>query len=76
MTTKGQVTVPAEVRARLGLTAGTKIEFTEEGGRYLISVKRGRSADLAGFLPRPEVPVTLEEMRLGIAEGAAMGAGL
>ncbi|MBI2171854.1 MAG: AbrB/MazE/SpoVT family DNA-binding domain-containing protein [Chloroflexi bacterium] len=34
MTTKGQVTVPKEVRERLGLRPGDELEFTEENGVF------------------------------------------
>lgn len=34
MTSKGQVTLPAEIRKRLGLTAGDKLSFViEDEGR-------------------------------------------
>ena len=36
MTTKGQVTIPIEVRRRLGLRAGDELEFTEENGVYYL----------------------------------------
>jgi AbrB family looped-hinge helix DNA binding protein len=76
MTTKGQITVPAEVRARLGLEAGSKVDFAEQDGGYLLSVKTIRGADLAGILPKPETPVSLEQMERAIAEGAIEGAAL
>jgi AbrB family looped-hinge helix DNA binding protein len=39
MNSKGQVTVPAEVRAEHGWQPGDEFEFAEENGRvYLISV--------------------------------------
>ncbi len=34
MTSKGQVTIPIEVRKRLGLRTGDELEFTEENGLY------------------------------------------
>jgi AbrB family looped-hinge helix DNA binding protein len=76
MTTKGQITVPAEVRARLGLTAGAKVVFTEHEDGYVMSVKGISGADLAGSLPKPSTPVSLEEMERGIAAGAVAGAAL
>jgi AbrB family looped-hinge helix DNA binding protein len=76
MTSKGQITVPVEVRARLGLTAGARVEFIEHESGYLISAKPLRGADLAGLLPRPAVPVPLEQMERDIADSAVEAAGL
>lgn len=36
VTSKGQVTVPKEVREKMGLSVGDEIEFVEEDGKYLI----------------------------------------
>ena len=36
MTSKGQVTVPVDVRRRLGLKSGDKVEFRERGGETII----------------------------------------
>jgi AbrB family looped-hinge helix DNA binding protein len=32
ITSKGQVTIPKEIRERLGLLPGTEVEFTERNG--------------------------------------------
>ncbi len=40
VTSKGQVTIPKELRRRLGIRKGTVLEFRVEGG-VLIAVKLG-----------------------------------
>lgn len=41
ITTKGQVTIPQDVRERLGLLPHTEVEFTVERGAAVIRPKRG-----------------------------------
>ena len=57
ITTKGQVTVPKEVRERLGLRPGDELEFIEENGVYRLRKRvdpevfkkyRGYLKELAG----------------------------
>ena len=62
---KGQVTVPREVRARLGLKTGDKLTFTLlSDGTVIMRAKTQRLADLAGLLTRPGQPtVAIEDMR-------------
>jgi AbrB family looped-hinge helix DNA binding protein len=40
LTEKGQIVIPAEIRARHGLTAGTQVEFVDEGGVIRLIVRR------------------------------------
>jgi AbrB family looped-hinge helix DNA binding protein len=40
LTEKGQVVIPAEIRARHGLTPGTQVEFVDEGGTIRLVVRR------------------------------------
>ena len=40
VTAKGQVVIPAEIRARHGLTPGTQVEFVDEGGTIRLLVRR------------------------------------
>jgi AbrB family looped-hinge helix DNA binding protein len=40
LTEKGQIVIPAEIRARYGLTAGTQVEFVDEGGVIRLVVRR------------------------------------
>ncbi len=80
MTTKGQVTVPAEIRRRLGLRPGEKVSFEDAGD--FIKVRRHGSVieRTAGILARPgQQPLSAEEMRQvaarAIAEEAATRGG-
>lgn len=34
MTSKGQVTIPKDIRRRMGLRPGDRVEFVEEDGHY------------------------------------------
>lgn len=71
MTSKGQITIPKDVRDDLGLEAGTKVSFVRLGpGDYRLRVKRGSVMDLAGMLHYDGPPITIEEMDEAIAQGA------
>jgi len=64
MTVKGQVTMPREIRNRLGLKSGDKVAFTMlSDGTVVVRPKTRRLVDLAGSLTRPGQPsVSVEEM--------------
>jgi len=51
LTAKGQVVIPAEIRARYELTPGTQVEFVDEGGVIRLIVRRrlARSDPEAGY---------------------------
>ena len=73
MTSKGQITVPKEVRDDLHLTTGSKVLFVKlRHGQYRIIPRTGKIQDLAGMLFDPnEPPMTIEEINEAIAEGGA-----
>lgn len=74
MTSKGQTTVPKEIRQQLNLRPGDKVFWHLEAGRIVLRAKTRSINDMAGMLHRPgQRPVTLEEMDEAIAEGAAEG---
>jgi len=73
MTTKGQVTIPLDVRQRLGLDAGDRIEFVElESGGYAIKPAIEDVRSLKGLLRKPAKPVSVEDMNTAVR---ARGAG-
>lgn len=72
MTSKGQTTVPKEVREYLGLSEGAQVEWIMEDGKATVRPRTLRAVDLAGFLgPSPVGPVSVEDMNDAIAEAAA-----
>ena len=64
LTSKGQVTVPREIRDRLGLASGDKLAFTLlSDGTVVMRAKTWRLIDLAGTLTRPGQPqISIEQM--------------
>ena len=71
VTSKGQITIPVEVRRDLGLRPGSRVDFirTESGG-YEFRAKTGSVRALEGMFGPQNRVVTLEEMDEAIAEAA------
>jgi antitoxin PrlF len=67
MTTKGQITVPKEIRMQLRLKPGDRVRFIIEsdGKVRMWPAKRDISA-LRGVLPKPRRVATLEEIDAAI----------
>jgi antitoxin PrlF len=65
LTSKAQVTVPREIRDRLGLASGDKLAFTMlSDGTVVMRAKTRRLIDLAGTLTRPGQPkVSVAQMK-------------
>ena len=69
MTSKGQTTVPAEVRDILSLKPGDKIRYIHRKGEVTIKAKNKRAIDLLGKFHDPDrAPITIDEMKDGIGE--------
>ena len=69
VTAQGQISVPAEVRRKLGVGPGSVLEWEEEGGKVVVR-RAGRYTweDMrrALFPKGPPKPRTLEELKEGI----------
>jgi AbrB family looped-hinge helix DNA binding protein len=72
VTTKGQITIPKEIRDYLKLETGSKVEFViDESGNVKIVPLNVPIEALSGVLHRPGMKTaTIEEMEAAIAEGA------
>jgi antitoxin PrlF len=72
VTSKGQITLPKEVRDRYGIKPGDSVEFIEEAGRTWMRARNVRAVDLAGILHRPGMtPLTVKEMDEAIMDAVA-----
>lgn len=68
VTSKGQITIPADIRQALGLTAGERVVFTRiEDGATIMRGKTRSILDLRGMLKpaRGTRKVAAEDMRIG-----------
>jgi AbrB family looped-hinge helix DNA binding protein len=69
LTAQGQISVPATVRAKLGIGPGETLEWSEEDGRIVVR-RAGRysSTDMhrALFGKRLPQPQSLEELKAGV----------
>lgn len=71
ITSKGQITIPMKVRSDMGLAAGDRVEFVRmEDGHYAVVPASHSIKALKGIVPRPDKPVSLEDMQAAIAAGA------
>lgn len=63
VTTKGQVTIPVEIRRRLGVAAHDKVAFVLDDDQVRL-VRRGSVvAQTAGIFKTSQPPLTAEELR-------------
>ena len=70
ISSKGQVTVPLEVRRRLGLHEGDRVEFVNEGGRVVLRPSRPEKnpfeafvGALPAFSSRQEINAWVRDLR-------------
>lgn len=72
ITSKGQLTIPKEIRETLNLHTGDKVEFyVDENGHVEIVPITASVKALKNILPPPKKSATLEEMEEAIRKGAS-----
>ncbi len=73
VTSKGQVTIPKEIRDYLKLDAGSKVDFViDSDGQVKVIPLNVPNQALSGILYRPGMrAATIQEMEEAIAEGAS-----
>lgn len=72
LSSKGQLTIPADVRADLRLNAGDRVSFERaEDGSYRIRAVKGDIMRLAGMLKHDGPTVSIEDMNEALLDHAA-----
>jgi antitoxin PrlF len=72
ITSKGQITIPIEIRTELGLKAGDQVFFSKNAqGRYVLYPKNGSVKALKGMFGKFPRALSIEEINEAIARGAA-----
>lgn len=72
VTSKGQITLPAELRAKLGLFPGSRVHFEEQAdGSFLIRRKTGDVRELRGIVKHNGPPASIEEMNGAIGKAVS-----
>lgn len=72
LTSKGQTTIPFEVREFLNLKPGDRLRYIQRDGVVELRAKTGRAVDLAGMFHNPGMsPQSVEEMDRSMAGAIA-----
>jgi AbrB family looped-hinge helix DNA binding protein len=68
LTAQGQISVPAEVRNRLGLAPGSVLEWQEEQGQYIVRRAGRHTSEQVheALFPKPPKTATLSELKTAI----------
>lgn len=62
ITNRGQITIPAEIREKLHLVAGNKMEFLVKDEQIIMLPINKSIKSLKGILPKPDFTLTCNEM--------------
>lgn len=74
MTSKGRVTIPLDIRKKLGLGQGVRVNFVDLGNnQFGIMAAVEEVTSLKGLVRKPVSRVTLTTMNQSIAERGAKG---
>ena len=71
ISSKGQITIPVEIRNGLGLSPGDKINFIMQGESVMFVPSTKSISALKGMITAPKTPVTLEDMKTTIKSRAS-----
>lgn len=72
LTTKGQITIPAEVRFALKVDTGDRVEFVQIAPDRFEFVAANRSVtELKGMFGKPSKSVSIDDMNKAIAKRGA-----
>lgn len=72
LTSKGQITIPVDVRNELKVDAGDRVEFVQIApGRYEFVAATQSVTELKGMFGKPQKAVSIDAMNKAIAQRGA-----
>ncbi|MEO6363296.1 MAG: AbrB/MazE/SpoVT family DNA-binding domain-containing protein [Caldimonas sp.] len=71
VSSKGQIVIPAAVRADMGAQPGTRVAFVKTVEGWLLKPATRPITALKGIVPKPPKPVSIEDMNRAIASAAS-----
>lgn len=71
LTAKGQVTIPKEIRDRLGLKPGDRVKFFIDAHGTAVMLPMRPASVLRGIVKHRGKPVTIEEMDEAVLDAVA-----
>jgi antitoxin PrlF len=72
LTSKGQITIPADVRRALNVQTGDRVEFVQvQPGRFELVAATRSVRELKGMFGKPARSLTVEDMNRVVAEEGA-----
>jgi len=78
VSTKGQVVLPVEVRRKLGIVGGSKLEFEVAGSEIILRSPRPapiRPEDCVGLVKNSVGPISVEQMDVLLAKALRKESG-
>jgi AbrB family looped-hinge helix DNA binding protein len=72
LTSKGQITIPADVRRALNVQTGDRVEFVQvQPGRFELVAATRSVRELKGMFGKPVRSLTIDDMNRVVAEQGA-----
>jgi AbrB family looped-hinge helix DNA binding protein len=72
LTSKGQITIPADVRRALNVQTGDRVEFVQvQPGRFEVVAATRSVRELKGMFGKPARSLTIDDMNRVVAEQGA-----
>ena len=74
VTSKGQITIPIDIRVSLGIEAGDRINFMmDESGRVVFLPATNNVTSLKGIITKPGTPVSIKDMKATVKAKGSQG---
>jgi antitoxin PrlF len=70
LSSKGQMTIPVELRRELDLHAGDRLNCFVEDDKLVIIPAKGSLKNLKGVVKKPSKPVSIEDMNAAVLDEA------